>query len=84
MLGTGIIDDGEAVLCFAASVIVCAFTVAYAAKIGQVAVEAEFAQCFGGGLDDFVGVCPALEGVGMIDDGNTACRYLFGWDMDGF
>ena len=43
MLGTGIIDDGEAVLRFSASVIVCTFAVAYAAKVGKVAVEAEFA-----------------------------------------
>lgn len=84
MLGAGIVDDGEAVLRFAASVIMCAFAAAYAAKVGKVAVEAELAQCFGGGLDDFVGVRPALEGVGVVDDGNTACRYLFGRDMDGF
>lgn len=66
MLGAGIIDDGEAVLRFAASVIMCAFAAAYAAKVGKVAVEAELAQCFGGGLDDFVGVRPALEGLGWL------------------
>ena len=33
VLRSGIVDDGDAVLRFAASVIVCAFTVAYAAQV---------------------------------------------------
>lgn len=41
VLRAGIVDDGDAVLRFAASVIVCAFTVAYAAQVWQVAVETE-------------------------------------------
>ena len=41
VLRAGVVDDGDAVLRFTASVIVCAFAVAYAAQVWQVAVETE-------------------------------------------
>ena len=84
MLRTGVIDNSNAVLRFATAVVVFAFAIAYAAQIGQVAMEAELAEGFGGGLDDFVGVGAALQGIGVVDDGNAAGGFLCAWQVDGF
>ena len=61
MLRTGVVDNGNAVLRFATAVVVFALAIAYAAQIGQVAMEAELAEGFGGGLDDFVGMISGLS-----------------------
>ena len=84
MLCAGVVDNGNAVLRFATAVVVFAFAIAYAAQIGQVAMEAELAEGFGGGLDDFVGVGAALQGIGMVDDGDAAGGLLCAWQVDGF
>ena len=78
MAGAGVIGNGDAVLCFAATVIVRAFAVSRAAQVGQIAVVTLGAQGFGGGLDDFVGECAALGRVGVADDGDAAFCALGG------
>ena len=84
MLRAGVVDNGDTVLRFAAAVVVFALAIAYAAQIGQVAMEAELAEGFGGGLDDFVGVSAALQGIGVVDDCNAAGGFLCAWQVDGF
>ena len=46
-------------------------------------MEAELAEGFGSSLDDFVGVGAALQGIGVVDDGNAAGGFFFWW-VDGF
>ena len=42
-------------------------------------MKTELAEGFGGGLDDFVGVGAALQGIGVVDDGNAAGGFLCAW-----
>ena len=41
MLRAGVVDNGNAILRFAAAVVVFAFAVAYAAQVWQIAVKTE-------------------------------------------
>ena len=71
------------VVALTGAVVVRAFAVAGAARIGQVAVKAELGERFGSGLRDFVGKGAALQRVGMVYDGDTARRAL-GGDVEVF